>query len=124
MLAKDFGLSSRRAARYKLRHLLCRRKVSQTQPEREPNSTADYLMDGGPMPLLNARCCSNSDHLLRHNKTSQRAKTGCEQSQQAASYSITSSARACDSGGTSMTSWNFVDCITGKSADFSPLSWP
>src|SRR5262249_46693568 len=46
-------------------------------------------------------------------------------------HSITSSARTSSVGGTSrptafavltlMTSWNFVDCITGKSADFSPL---
>src|SRR5215831_4739102 len=50
-------------------------KVSQTQPEQESNFTADYLMDGGPMPLLNVRCCSNTDHLLRQNKTSQHAKT-------------------------------------------------
>src|SRR6516225_8102038 len=46
-------------------------------------------------------------------------------------HSITSSASASSVSGTSrpralavlrlMTSWNFVDCITGKSADFSPL---
>src|SRR5262245_15961391 len=36
---------------------------------------ADNLMDSGPMLLLNVRCCSNTDHLLRQNKTSQHAKT-------------------------------------------------
>ena len=46
-------------------------------------------------------------------------------------HSITSSARASSVDGTSrlkalavlrlMTSWNFVDCITGRSADFWPL---
>ena len=36
------------------------------------------------MLLLNVRCCSNSGHLLRHNKRSQRANSGCEQMQQVA----------------------------------------
>jgi hypothetical protein len=36
------------------------------------------------MLLVNVRCCSNSDHLLRHNKRSQRANSGCEQMQQVA----------------------------------------
>jgi hypothetical protein len=59
------------------------------------------------------------------------AISGCEQSQQRASYSITSSARASTVVGTSrpsalavlrlMTSSTFVTCCTGKSAGFSPL---
>ena len=65
-----------------------------------------------------------------------RAKSGCEQSQQAPCtvatiYSITSSATESSDGGTVspiilavsvlMTSSNLVDCTTGKSAGFTPL---
>ena len=59
------------------------------------------------------------------------AKTGREQLQQMASYSITSSASASSAGGTLrrsilavcrlMTNSNLLDCITGKSAGFAPL---
>ena len=59
------------------------------------------------------------------------AISGCEQAQQMATYSITSSARASSVGGTSrpsalavcrlMTNSNLVDCNTGRSAGFAPL---
>src|SRR6516162_9029327 len=69
--------------------------------------------------------------LLRARRERPRGRTAKERDEFASLHSITSSARASSIGGTSrpsnfavctlMTNSNLVDCMTGRSAGFSPL---
>src|SRR5262249_13775688 len=81
-------------------------------------------------PLISGSV-SKAEVKSQHRCVSRSAKSGCEQSQQRARYSIPPSARASSVGGTSMpsalavfrliTSSYLVGACTGRSAGFSPF---